>query len=1104
MFISFSISQLDNYNFEDYKIENYNGIIIASELEHSCSWKPDSINDGYKVCNPEVIIWNRRTYPIPINLIKNNIDLSITRAYKNNKLNIFYSTNYEIYEETKTNSTCNRENNCNYNVSKIRFTNWKEFDGSQKNIPANTLIGVRLNFELPQYNSASWNFTYTPLNFILDPDISDCGTLSTDGATYTLTDDITNSASTTCMDVTGDNITLDCQNHLIDGTDASISRGIEQGSANTNLTVKNCNLTDWFAGIETGKNSTITDTRISSTTNYGILMNGENVNISNVNISENTRYGIYFSSSGFSNVENSYLINNAFADAFIVYSAVSTRCDNTLNNVTGTDYKPIFYYNDTVTIEHWDNNVSQIILCGASNSVINNITLNHTGINRNNPLLITATDNMVIENSTFRNLDTGIYLYGSNNNEIRNVYIEDSDWYGIYIRNDADGNLVENTTILDADLTGIYMGSISDNNIIRDSKISESGGQGIDFDIAPTNNQIYNNLLNNTDNVDFSQSEVYNSWNTTKQSGTNILNTNNIYIGGNYYTNSSSTGFSDTCEDSNLDGFCDFPYNISTDSPCTEGVNCSSLNADFLPLSDEFSLYIEIDYPENGSYLNYNVSLNLNFTYINNSAMDTCLFTTDDYTTNTTITNCENITFNISEGNYLLVLWANNSDGDNSTDSTNFTVDLTNPTMNITSPLNDSIDLLLDQNINYTSLDTYLQSCWYSNDSMTENISITCGNNITTIEWIIGQHNITIWGNDSAGNENSSTITFTIDNIEPLISNISISTTSGSQTISFSFNASDTNLDSCWYSVFNSSGGIDQSTTENTSVNCNSEGNSETVSIFATYNLTIYANDSAGNENSSTQEFTVSQAVTGGGGGGGGVFESSTICIKDTNISLMSELRRCIIYARIREKCNGRRCLLNIDEKNELLGTLSEQNVDITIEELNRWIDSYNRDDLEVLKIADSEINRYNLFTDIIQVDVLAFLPSPSNLAPFSLITSENATFTFPIRFNRIIKNASMLEGSSSALSLEITSESTINVFLKPTSTDFITRIYEGTVLTVSEDEETTFLPITIRAIAINQTTILIFFAIIIVFIVIIINRRELNKKLKKVLKTFR
>ena len=66
-----------------------------------------------------------------------------------------------------------------------------------------------------------------------------------------------------------------------------------------------------------------------------------------------------------------------------------------------------------------------------------------------------------------------------------------------------------------------------------------------------------------------------NIWNITKTVGTNIIG--GAYLGGNYWTNPSGTGYSDTCTDADKDGFCDNSYTVATG------------NIDYLPLSDEYS-----------------------------------------------------------------------------------------------------------------------------------------------------------------------------------------------------------------------------------------------------------------------------------------------------------------------------------------------------------------------------------------------------------------------------------------------------------------------------------------------------------------------------------
>lgn len=115
---------------------------------------------------------------------------------------------------------------------------------------------------------------------------------------------------------------------------------------------------------------------------------------------------------------------------------------------------------------------------------------------------------------------------------------------------------------------------------------------------------------------------------------------------------------------------------------------------------------------------------------------------------------------------------------------------------------------------------------------------------------------------------NISNDTFTVDGTSPNISIKNLSTTLNSQTIIFNSTEQDLNLDSCKYSIFNSSGSIDGSN-ENVSYTCGEgEEHSATATGFGTFNLTIYAVDLADNENSSTQEFNISQTSSAGGGGG--------------------------------------------------------------------------------------------------------------------------------------------------------------------------------------------------------------------------------------------
>ena len=96
------------------------------------------------------------------------------------------------------------------------------------------------------------------------------------------------------------------------------------------------------------------------------------------------------------------------------------------------------------------------------------------------------------------------------------------------------------------------------NNTIKNTKIHHND-YGVWF-INTFYNHFYNNLFNNTHNLNF-QTHNPQFWNTTRRSGVRIYGTGEI--GGNYSTNYTGNGYSDTCTDADSDGFCDSPLLIT-------------------------------------------------------------------------------------------------------------------------------------------------------------------------------------------------------------------------------------------------------------------------------------------------------------------------------------------------------------------------------------------------------------------------------------------------------------------------------------------------------------------------------------------------------------
>lgn len=220
-------------------------------------------------------------------------------------------------------------------------------------------------------------------------DISNCSVLDQAGETYYLTQDITNSSNTTCMNITASSITLDCQGYTIDGNDTSNTYGIYTNQDNT--TIKNCRVSDWDNGfyLTYSSNSSLNNITSSSNTYSGIWLdeNCSNNNLTNLTINNNTWMGIFIYSAGDSTKSN----------------------DNYLENI-------VVKYN--------------------------------TGVGG---IYIQISDNNTLDNVTAINNTYGVKVDFAKNNTLKNSVIEESGDYGVYIKTHVDspatGNKIYNNLL---------------------------------------------------------------------------------------------------------------------------------------------------------------------------------------------------------------------------------------------------------------------------------------------------------------------------------------------------------------------------------------------------------------------------------------------------------------------------------------------------------------------------------------------------------------------------------------------------------------------------------------------------------------------------------
>lgn len=184
-----------------------------------------------------------------------------------------------------------------------------------------------------------------------------------------------------------------------------------------------------------------------------------------------------------------------------------------------------------------------------------------------------------ITDNIFNNVGNSNYgairLYGQYSNVSNNVM--DNCKYGVWRSANYYSNITNNT--FKNGQWGLYL-SRSSNNDIHNNRIINNSESGIEFYCTSSdceNNLIYNNFFNNTNNTKIDSDIQLNYWNTSYQVGERIYS-DGTHIGGNYYTHSNSSGYSDLCIDLDHNGFCDDSLILETD------------NIDYFPLSDNYTV----------------------------------------------------------------------------------------------------------------------------------------------------------------------------------------------------------------------------------------------------------------------------------------------------------------------------------------------------------------------------------------------------------------------------------------------------------------------------------------------------------------------------------
>lgn len=477
------------------------------------------------------------------------LDEANTCTIANNSLSSNY---YGIYVYYSNNSTINDNSAYLNKDSGLRLTNSNNNVVNNNTANLNNIFGIHVinthphsNYNVLNNNSVSNNEYGIHLGATYNNTlINNIAFLNTDSGIYLgkgqeniLKNNIVHSNG-----FIGIQLSRSSNNTLDDNIAINNSRGVQFSYSNNNTLNNNTanQNTDDGIGLFRSNNNLMNNNTANLNKGDGIRLDwSSNNTFHHNNVSFNDEYGIFIGwssnilqGSHYNILSNNIVNSNKYVGIKVYYS-----CNNLLysNNVNS------------------DGNPSISLYVSNNNEIINN--------NVNETISIDFSNNNELNAN---NVSNGIYLHGSNNNVIIYNTASSKSWIGmgisLYNSNNNEINANENHKAINLQL--------SDNNTFKNNNVLNNLGQGMRL-IDSSNNLIYNNYFNNTNNVVFFGYNVGNVWNITKTSGTNIVG--GPFLGGNFWANTTATGFSQINVDTDGDGFCDSQFDFAG-------------NTDYLPL----------------------------------------------------------------------------------------------------------------------------------------------------------------------------------------------------------------------------------------------------------------------------------------------------------------------------------------------------------------------------------------------------------------------------------------------------------------------------------------------------------------------------------------
>lgn len=257
--------------------------------------------------------------------------------------------------------------------------------------------------------------------------ISACTTISSPGS-YIL-DTALNDKNHTCIEITTNDVEFDCGGYgnYIDGNKTIGAFGISINSVTENVTIKNCNLTEWQYGIVIASNNVSVVSSSLFNNSYGVsIEEGEKNNISNSSISNSSSRGIWINQAS-NNIFNDLSITNCSGTGLYLEGSITPSDNNTLMNLKIRRNNIGFHFYDAAPASAINNLVLNSNINDSVTTDIKFEALGGAGTYLNATLLNVTYDSLDYEDGGGENK---AYLYFKWYLDIQATYDNSSYFYG--------------------------------------------------------------------------------------------------------------------------------------------------------------------------------------------------------------------------------------------------------------------------------------------------------------------------------------------------------------------------------------------------------------------------------------------------------------------------------------------------------------------------------------------------------------------------------------------------------------------------------------------------------------------------------------------------